>query len=82
MEKNLTMPRLGLTMTEGVIGRWLKQEGEDFAEGDDLVEIESDKSIVTEQAKEAGRLVRIIHAEGDTVPVFEAIAVIWTPERA
>lgn len=74
------MPRLGLTMTEGMISRWLKKEGESFSEGEELVEIESDKSVATVPAPGTGRLLKILQEEGRTVPVLEDIALIWILE--
>lgn len=80
MNRNLKMPRLGLTMTEGMISRWLKKEGETFSEGEDLAEIESDKSVAAVTAPGSGRLLKILKEEGSTVPVLEDIAQIWIME--
>ena len=40
------MPALGVAMTEGLVVRWLKRPGDDVVEGEPLLEIETDKSIV------------------------------------
>jgi len=40
----IVMPRLSDTMEEGTILRWLKQDGEHVARGEELVEIETDKA--------------------------------------
>jgi len=43
MSTIITMPKLGLTMTEGIITRWLKEEGDQVKKGELLFEIETDK---------------------------------------
>jgi pyruvate dehydrogenase E2 component (dihydrolipoamide acetyltransferase) len=70
------MPKLGLTMTEGTIGRWLKAEGDAVREGEPLFEVETDKLTNTIEASAGGVLLRIIASEGATVPCLEGVAVI------
>ncbi len=72
----IIMPKQGLQMTEGVITRWLKKEGEMVAEGEPLFEMETDKLAITIDSSASGVLGKILRAEGDTVPVAEPIAVI------
>ncbi|ERM92804.1 hypothetical protein O163_03195 [Caldanaerobacter subterraneus subsp. yonseiensis KB-1] len=43
MPVNVVMPKLGLTMTEGRVDRWLKREGEKVKKGEEIVEISTDK---------------------------------------
>jgi pyruvate dehydrogenase E2 component (dihydrolipoamide acetyltransferase) len=64
----LTMPRLSDSMQSGTILTWLKGSGEFVNEGDELVEIETDKATMT-YAAEAGGLLTIVAAEGATLPV-------------
>jgi pyruvate dehydrogenase E2 component (dihydrolipoamide acetyltransferase) len=71
---DLPMPRLGETMEEGRIVRWLKNEGEPFERGEAIIEIETDKTVAEYPALHAGRLVEILRKENETVPVGEAIA--------
>lgn len=70
----LAMPRLGETMTEGVIIRWLVAEGADYARGDAILEIETDKTAAEVPALSDGRLVKILAAEGARLPVGAPIA--------
>ena len=69
------MPRLSDSMEEGTIIRWLKQDGERVSEGEPLAEVETDKATVTFDADAAGTL-RILVAEGETVPIGRPIASI------
>ncbi|MFW6410137.1 MAG: dihydrolipoamide acetyltransferase family protein [Halanaerobiales bacterium] len=70
------MPRLGVTMKEGEITYWLKQEGEKVKEGEVLFEIESEKSTIEVEAQSTGVLKKIIVEEGQVVPVGEIVAII------
>lgn len=76
------MPRLSDTMTEGVLTRWLKEEGEDVHRGDVLAEIETDKATMDLEAYDDGVLERILVAENTTVPIGEPVAVIGQQARA
>jgi pyruvate dehydrogenase E2 component (dihydrolipoamide acetyltransferase) len=70
------MPRLSDTMTEGVLSRWLKAEGDIVHKGDVLAEIETDKATMDLEAYEEGPLTALLVAEGTTVPIGQPIAVI------
>jgi pyruvate dehydrogenase E2 component (dihydrolipoamide acetyltransferase) len=70
---DVVMPRLSDTMEEGTILRWLKQDGEQVARGEELVEIETDKAAMTYESDREGTL-RTIAREGDTLTVGELIA--------
>lgn len=76
MQTELRLAQHGMGMQEGTIVKWLKQEGESFAAGDVLVEVESAKSTVEVEAESAGVLLRIIAQPGDEIPVGEVIAEI------
>ncbi len=73
---DVLMPRLSDTMTEGVVGQWLKDEGDIVQRGDVLAEIETDKATMELQAYDSGVLTRIIVPSGSTVPIGQPIAVI------
>ncbi|HEU0250161.1 MAG TPA: dihydrolipoamide acetyltransferase family protein [Solirubrobacteraceae bacterium] len=70
---DVVMPRLSDTMEEGTILRWLKQDGEQVARGEELVEIETDKATMTYESDRQGTL-RTVAREGDTLAVGELIA--------
>jgi pyruvate dehydrogenase E2 component (dihydrolipoyllysine-residue acetyltransferase) len=71
----IKMPRLSDSMQEGTILSWLHEEGEHVAEGDELVEIETDKATMAYESPAAGVLA-IVAAVGETLPVGAVIATI------
>jgi len=77
--REVIMPKLGLMMEAGTIGRWLKKEGDPVRAGERLLEIESDKTTIEVEAAHSGTLLRILREEGAQVPVTEVIAWIGEP---
>ena len=73
------MPKLSDTMTEGVILKWLRKEGEKIKQGDIIVEIESDKADMELEAFDTGTLRKIVVPEGGKAPIGSLIAVIGEP---
>ncbi len=67
------MPRLSDSMEEGTILKWLKSDGDEVAEGEELVEIETDKANMTYTAEAAGTL-SIVAPEGQSLAVGATIA--------
>ena len=78
--KEFTLPDLGEGLTEGEIARWLVQEGQEVAEDDPLVEIQTDKTTVEIPSPAAGTVSKILAGEGDVVPVGTVIVVIGDRE--
>ena len=76
MAYEFKLPDLGEGLTEGEIARWLVTEGQEIAEDDPLVEIQTDKTTVEIPSPAAGVVSRILAAEGDVVPVGKVIVVI------
>ncbi len=70
------LPDLGEGLTEGEIARWLVQEGQEVAEDDPLVEIQTDKTTVEIPSPAAGKVTRIMVGEGEVVPVGTVLVVI------
>jgi pyruvate dehydrogenase E2 component (dihydrolipoamide acetyltransferase) len=76
------MPQMGVSVSEGTITKWLKQEGEEIQADEPLLEISTDKVDTEVPSPGTGVVQQIIHQEGETVPVGERIAVIGAPGAA
>jgi pyruvate dehydrogenase E2 component (dihydrolipoamide acetyltransferase) len=76
------LPKLGMNQEEGEIVSWLVAEGDTVSEGQPIVEIETDKATVEVEATTDGVIARIVHGEGDIVPINGVIAVILAPGEA
>src|SRR5438093_12165968 len=76
MAYTFKLPDLGEGLTEGEIARWLVSEGQEIAEDDPLVEIQTDKTTVEIPSPAAGTVTRILVEEGKVVPVGTVLVVI------
>ena len=73
---NILMPQLGETVAEGKITKWFKSAGDTVKPGDNLFEIETDKTSMEVPATEAGILREIRVLEGEVAPVGAIVGVI------
>ncbi|HLI60913.1 MAG TPA: dihydrolipoamide acetyltransferase family protein [Solirubrobacteraceae bacterium] len=78
---DVLMPRLSDSMEEGTILTWLVEDGGELSEGQELVEIETDKATMTYEAEATGALTVVVPA-GQTVRVGEVIARIGVRNEA
>jgi 2-oxoisovalerate dehydrogenase E2 component (dihydrolipoyl transacylase) len=78
MPTDITMPQLGESVTEGTVGRWLKQPGDAVAKYEPLLEVITDKVDTEVPAPAAGTLAEILVPEGETVRVGTVIARLHT----
>src|SRR3954463_1033581 len=69
----IKVPPLGESIVEATVSRWVKQEGEQVAAGDTLVELETDKITVEVPALSAGVLTKHAVKEGDVVKVDQLL---------
>src|ERR671934_234309 len=76
MAYEFKLPDLGEGLTEGEIARWLVAEGQEVAEDDPLVEIQTDKTTVEIPSPAAGKVAQILVEEGKVVPVGTVLVVI------
>lgn len=82
MAIELVMPRMGLTMEQGTMVAWLKQEGETVRAGEPLYEIETDKTTVEIEAPADGVLGQILVRPGETVPVGQLVGYLLAAGEA
>ncbi len=72
----IKMPQLGLTMEEGTVAKWLKQEGDNVKKGEVLLEITTDKLTSEIESETDGVLLKIVAEEGQDVPVKAVLGYI------
>ncbi len=76
MKVDVTVPELAESVTEAIIGEWLKKPGEFVEEGEQLVDVETDKVILEITAPQSGELASIAKQKNDQVKSNDVIAVI------
>ena len=76
------LPKLGETMSEATIERWLKAEGDEVKKGDVLLEITTDKATLEVESLVAGTLRKILAPESAVLPVNTVIALAGEPDDA
>jgi 2-oxoglutarate dehydrogenase dihydrolipoamide succinyltransferase (E2 component) len=75
-QTDVVMPQMGVSVSEGTITRWLKQQGEQVARDEPLLEISTDKVDTEVPSPGEGVVAQILVPEGETVEVGTVLAVI------
>src|SRR5215210_1876657 len=78
----VVMPQMGVSVSEGTITKWLKQEGEEVAADEPLLEISTDKVDTEVPSPGTGTVQQILVQEGETVDVGTKLAVIGSGAAA
>ncbi|KAJ3677407.1 hypothetical protein LUZ60_003131 [Juncus effusus] len=79
--REIFMPALSSTMTEGKIVSWIKSEGDRLSKGESVVVVESDKADMDVESFHDGILAAIVVPEGESAPVGSAIAFLAESEE-
>jgi pyruvate dehydrogenase E2 component (dihydrolipoamide acetyltransferase) len=79
---DVVMPQMGVSVSEGTITKWLKQEGEEIQADEPLLEISTDKVDTEVPSPGSGVVQQILVQEGETVEVGTRLAVIGAPGAA
>lgn len=82
MAQTIELPQVGESVVEGTIGKWLKQPGDAIARYEPLVEVVTDKVTMEVPSPVDGALLKILAAEGETVPMGAPIAEVETAAGA
>lgn len=81
MKIPVNLPKMGLTMEEATIVKWLKQAGDVVNKNDVLLEVETDKSVLEIEAPTAGTVIERLFDEGDSIKVSETICILENNEK-
>jgi pyruvate dehydrogenase E2 component (dihydrolipoamide acetyltransferase) len=79
MATKIIMPQAGQDITEGLVVRWLKREGESIRKGEVLCEVETEKAVFEVESPVDGVLLKIVAREGERVPIFSTIGIVGAP---
>jgi len=81
MAKEITMPLLSPSMTEGTLAKWHKKEGDTVKSGEVIAEVETDKATMELEAFDSGTIRKLLVDEGTAVPINARIGVIGEPDE-
>jgi Pyruvate/2-oxoglutarate dehydrogenase complex, dihydrolipoamide acyltransferase (E2) component, and related enzymes len=76
MATPIVMPKLGLSMKTGTMGKWLKKEGDSVKKGEALVEVMTDKITNKVESPADGTLLKIVAVKGNKLPVGGLLGVL------
>ena len=79
MPTPVELPKLGNTVEDCLIAKWIKKTGDAVEAGETVVEIETDKAVQEIASPVSGTLLAIFFSEGDLVPVFTNLFVVGNP---
>jgi len=79
MAEQVILPRQGQSVETCLILSWKKKVGDPVSEGEVLVEVETDKAAFEVESTAGGTLLKILHQEGEDVPVLSALAIVGEP---
>ena len=79
MAITVELPHVGESVVEGTIGKWLKQPGDSVRRYEPLVEVVTDKVTMEVPSPVEGELLRLLAAEGETLPMGAPIAEVGDP---
>jgi pyruvate dehydrogenase E2 component (dihydrolipoamide acetyltransferase) len=82
MATDIIMPQGGQDITEGLVVRWFKKEGEPLQRGEVICEVETEKAVFEVEAPVDGVLLKIVAPAGTKVPVFAVIGIVGAPGEA
>jgi pyruvate dehydrogenase E2 component (dihydrolipoamide acetyltransferase) len=82
MATNIIMPQGGQDITEGLVVRWFKKEGEPLQRGEVICEVETEKAVFEVEAPVDGVLLKIVAPAGAKVPVFSVIGIMGAPDES
>src|SRR3989338_2963979 len=76
VQLGLAMPQPGETITEGVVIRWIKKEGDMIREKEPVVELETAKAVYEFESPLEGKLVKILVQPNETQQVGKSLAIV------
>jgi pyruvate/2-oxoglutarate dehydrogenase complex dihydrolipoamide acyltransferase (E2) component len=76
MSQEITLPRVGETVDSVYLVTWLKQVGDQVNEGEDLLEVETDKAQVTVQSPATGKIAQLLFSVDAEIKTGDVIAIL------
>ena len=80
MAEEFFIPKLGQTVEEVTLVKWLVEDGAKVSQGQEVMEVETDKAVFPVEANARGTIHIGPYKEGEVVPVLTVVAIIGKPE--